>query len=144
MWGRRMTGVSLQHCTQPECARRPPGRDSPRSILFADTLGLIPFWAKDAKAGYKMINARPRRLPRSLLSANPCSLAAVDSCRWILRMVEIQQGKIPFLLYLRTTQSLRSPESGPMEEPERELVETCSIITTQQMHFCPTFMTGCR
>ena len=39
--------------------------------------GLIPFWAKDAKAGYKMINARAETIADKPVSANPCCLAAV-------------------------------------------------------------------
>ena len=62
--------------------------------------GLIPFWAKDAKAGYKMINARAGDdcreacFPRTL-AVSPLS----DSRRRILRVVEIQQGKASFLFY---------------------------------------------
>jgi putative SOS response-associated peptidase YedK len=53
-------------------------QDATRPVRSSSLMrwGLIPFWAKDAKAGYKMINAGRRRLPRSLLFANPCFLAA--------------------------------------------------------------------
>jgi len=76
---------SLQHCSQPECARRPPGRDSPRLILFADALGLIPFWAEDPKAGDEMINARAETIAEKPAFRDPPS-APFDSLReWCYR-----------------------------------------------------------
>jgi len=39
--------------------------------------GLIPFWAKDAKAGYKMINARAETIAEKPAFREPCCLAAV-------------------------------------------------------------------
>jgi len=88
--GDDLIGVPLQHCTQPERARRAPGRDSPRSIVFADTLGANPVLGEGRQSRYKMINARAETIAEKPAFREPFqSRPLFDSRRWILRMVEI-------------------------------------------------------
>jgi len=85
-----LIGVPVTTLHPARACRRAPGRDSPRSIVFADTLGLIPFWAKDAKAGYKMINARAETIAEKPAFREPFqSRRCLIPAEWILRMVEI-------------------------------------------------------
>jgi len=53
-------------------------------------LGLIPFWAKDAKAGYKMINARAETIAEKPAFREPFqSRRCLIPADGFLRMVEI-------------------------------------------------------
>jgi putative SOS response-associated peptidase YedK len=81
--------------------------------------GLIPFWAKDAKAGYKMINARAETIAEKPAFREPLlSRRCLIPADGFLRVVEIQQGEVSLLLYPRGRLSLCVRRNlGPMEEP---------------------------
>ena len=93
--------------------------------------GLIPFWAKDAKAGYKMINARAETIAekpafREPLLSRRCLIPADGFYEWS----KSGKGKSPFCFTL-TDDSVFAFAGiwDRWKNPERELVETCSIIT---------------
>ena len=81
--------------------------------------GLIPFWAKDAKAGYKMINARAETIAEKPAFREPLlSRRCLIPSRWILRVVEIQQGQVSLLFYpLGRFNLCVRWNLGPLEEP---------------------------
>ena len=94
--------------------------------------GLIPFWAKDAKAGYKMINARAETIAdkpafREPFQSRRCLIPADGFYEW----AQYSKGKSPFCFTLVNDSVFAF--AGIWDRwinPERELVETCSIITT--------------
>ncbi len=81
--------------------------------------GLIPFWAKDAKAGYKMINAIAETIAekpafREPLLSRRCLIPADGFYEWS----KIQQGEASLLLYPHGRFDLYVRWNlGPMEEP---------------------------
>jgi len=108
--------------------------------------GLIPFWAKDAKAGYKMINARAETIAekpafREPLLSRRCLIPADgftsgrDSAR----------GNLPSALPSRTTQYLPLLESGTDGGTRSgNSSKRVRSLRLRQMHFFPRFMTECR
>ena len=108
--------------------------------------GLIPFWAKDAKAGYKMINARAETIAekpafREPLLSRRCLIPADGFYEWS----KFSKGKSPFCFTLADDSVFAF--AGIWDRwmnPERELLETCSIITTSANALLPEFMTECR
>ena len=94
--------------------------------------GLIPFWAKDAKAGYKMINARAETIAekpafREPLLSRRCLIPADGFYEWS----KYSKGKSPFCFTLADDSVFAFAGIWDRwKNPERELVETCSIITT--------------
>ena len=64
--------------------------------------GLVPFWAKDEKIGYKMINARAETLQekpsfRKALSKQRCIVPAGGFFEW----KKLDQDKIPYYIFLK-------------------------------------------
>ncbi len=64
--------------------------------------GLVPFWAKDEKIGYKMINARAETLPvkpsfRKSLSLQRCIVPAAGFFEW----KKTDGEKIPYYIFLK-------------------------------------------
>jgi SOS response associated peptidase (SRAP) len=123
-------------------------QDATRSVRSFSLMrwGLIPFWAKDAKAGHKMINARAETIAekpafREPLLSRRCLIPADGFYEWS----KFSKGKSPFASPSRTTLSLRSPEYGTdgrtRSERSSKRVRSSQL---RQMHFCPTFMTECR
>jgi putative SOS response-associated peptidase YedK len=94
--------------------------------------GLVPFWAKDAKAGYKMINARAETIAekpafRKLLQSRRCLIPADGFYEWVKKGKE----KSPFCFTLVDDSVFAFAGIWDRwRNPESELVETCSIITT--------------
>ena len=94
--------------------------------------GLIPFWAKDAKVGYKMINARAETIAekpafREPLLSRRCLIPADGFYEWS----KFSKGKSPFCFTLADDSIFAFAGIWDRwRSPERELVETCSIITT--------------
>ena len=94
--------------------------------------GLIPHWSKDQKIGYKLINARCETVAstpafRSAFKARRCLIPAAGYYEWQRR----DGKKQPFLF--------RRKDGRPFafaglwehwESPEGELVESCTIVTT--------------
>jgi putative SOS response-associated peptidase YedK len=94
--------------------------------------GLIPFWAKDAKAGYKMINARAETIAgkpafREPLLSRRCLIPADGFYEWS----KSGKGKSPFCFTLADGSVFAFAGIWDRcKNPKRELIETCSIITT--------------
>lgn len=64
--------------------------------------GLVPFWAKDEKIGYKMINARAETLSvkpsfRKALSLQRCIVPAGGFFEW----KKLEKEKIPYYIFLK-------------------------------------------
>ena len=81
--------------------------------------GLIPFWAKDAKAGYKMINARAETIAekpafREPLLSRRCLIPADGFYEW----AKHSKGKSPFCFTLADDSVFGVRRNlGPMDEP---------------------------
>lgn len=96
--------------------------------------GLIPGWAKDPAIGYKMINARAETVSekpsfRAAFRKRRCLIPASGFYEW-----QTAEGgkKQPF--YIRLADDEPMSFAGLWERwqaPDGELVETCTIITTE-------------
>ena len=95
--------------------------------------GLIPFWAKDAKIGYRMNQCQGRdRSREAQLSHRAAQTAVLDSRRWFLRMAKARrQAETPNADCAETGEPFAF--AGLWEtwkDPEGELIKSCTIITT--------------
>lgn len=95
--------------------------------------GLIPSWAKDAKIGSRMINARAETVAekpsfRSAYRHRRCLLPADGFYEWI----QVPGGKQPH--HIRFTDGRAFAFAGLWESwtpPEGETIESCTILTTR-------------
>jgi putative SOS response-associated peptidase YedK len=133
-------GVTLPEDFAPRCNVAPTDgvlalteRSAGRELMVA-RWGLVPHWAKDAKAGARMINARAETLAersayRSLLAKNRCLVLADGFYEWRLdpdgkkRPVRYALDDGAPFGFAGLWTSWRDPESG-------ESLRTCTIITT--------------
>jgi putative SOS response-associated peptidase YedK len=108
-------------------------RSAGRELMLA-RWGLVPHWAKDAKGGAKMINARAESLAekpayRPLLAKGRCLILADGFYEWRLdpdgkkRPVRYTLGDGSPFGFAGLWTSRRDPESG-------ESLRSCTIITT--------------
>ena len=94
--------------------------------------GLIPHWAKDAKAAYKMINARVETLTqrpafRGLLSHHRCLVPASGFYEW----KEEGKGKTPYYIHPRRVEFFAFAGLYDVwTKPDGEELYTFTIITT--------------
>ena len=118
-----------------------PSQDIP-VVLNKDTRdvemlrwGLIPFWAKDEKIGYRMINARSETIQekpsfRNAFKQRRCLILADGFYEW-----QKQSGKAPKVpYYFRLADGKPFAFAGIWETwgaPEGETVRSCSIITCE-------------
>ena len=98
--------------------------------------GLIPFWAKEAKIGNKMINARSETVIENKVFKTPfqkrrCLILADSFYEW----VRVSKSKQPIRILLDSEkpfafagiwESWKDPN-----DPNSETVESCSIVTTR-------------
>lgn len=95
--------------------------------------GLIPPWAKDAKIGYKMINARAETAAekpsfRNAFKKKRCLIIADSFYEWRKE----EEGKTPMLIKMKSEEPFAFAglwESW--ESPEGEPIHSCSILTTK-------------
>jgi putative SOS response-associated peptidase YedK len=97
--------------------------------------GLVPHWAKDAKTGFKMINARAETVAekpafRDALKTRRCLIAADGFYEWQTRPG--QKRKQPFHI----TRSDGAPFAfaglwAIWHGPDDEVLRTCTIVTTE-------------
>jgi putative SOS response-associated peptidase YedK len=96
--------------------------------------GLIPFWAKDPKIGYNMINAKAETLAekpsfKQALAKRRCLIPADGFYEWQKR------GKGPSQpIYVRRRDSGLFAFAGLWEtwkSPEGETIESCTIVTVE-------------
>ncbi|MGE8080876.1 SOS response-associated peptidase [Peribacillus loiseleuriae] len=94
--------------------------------------GLIPFWAKDEKIGYQMINARAETLAekpsfKNAYKKKRCLILADSFYEW----KKTPERKIPMRIKLKD--SVPFGMAGLWESwksPESKTIYTCSVITT--------------
>lgn len=100
--------------------------------------GLIPFWAKDMKIGYRMINARGETVAekpsfRTALRKRRCLILADGFYEW--QKLGGKQ-KRPMRITLKSDEPFAF--AGLWEtwkDPEGELIKSCTIITTSANEF---------
>ena len=95
--------------------------------------GLIPFWAKDAKFGYRTINARAETVDtkpsfRAAFKSRRCLIPGSGFIEW----QAVQDGKQPYCIH---------PKSGPLfafaglyehwESEAGKIIDSCTIIVTE-------------
>ncbi len=94
--------------------------------------GLIPFWAKEANAGYKMINARMETLSskpafREALQSRRCLIPSDGFYEW----VKNSKDRSPFCFMLEDDSVFALAGLWDRwKTPEKKWIETCSIVTT--------------
>ncbi|MFH1216492.1 MAG: SOS response-associated peptidase [Pseudomonadota bacterium] len=94
--------------------------------------GLIPFWAKDKKIGYKMINARAEGIAgkpafRAALRHRRCLIPALGFFEWL----HTTKSKQPYFIRLKETDILAFAGLWEHWQGEAgEIIESCTIITT--------------
>ncbi|MBC8386148.1 MAG: SOS response-associated peptidase [Candidatus Cloacimonetes bacterium] len=108
------------------------------NIIDGFQWGLIPFWAKDAKIVYKLINARAESISekpsfRNAFQRRRCLIPANGFYEWK------KPERIPFYIYLNDRELFTF--AGIWEKwlsPEGKEIKTCSIITTDPNHLLKT------
>ncbi|MQF68923.1 SOS response-associated peptidase [SAR202 cluster bacterium AD-804-J14_MRT_500m] len=94
--------------------------------------GLIPFWAKEEKSGYRMINARSETLGqrpafRSSIRSQRCLILADGFFEWSRKGTK----RNPMYIYMRSSQPFAFAGLwSPWTSPEGTVIESCTIITT--------------
>lgn len=95
--------------------------------------GLVPFWAKDEKIGYKMINARAETLQtkpsfRKALSLQRCIIPAGGFFEW----KQIDKEKIPYYIFLKNQHLFGFAGLYDVwHDKQGREVKTYTIITTE-------------
>ena len=109
--------------------------DSGRKAVMA-RWGLVPFWAKDLKVGYKMINARSEGLMKSRAyaplvkqSENRCLILADGFYEWI-KAEKPKEPKQPMRFTVDGGQPFAFAGLATTREWEGEELTSCTIITT--------------
>jgi len=101
-----------------------------KQILEPVKWGLVPFWAKDPKIGYRMINTRSESITekpsfKAAFKYRRCLIPANGFYEWK------KPAKQPFFIYLQNRKLFSF--AGIWEEwyhPDGSTLRTCSIITT--------------
>lgn len=102
--------------------------------LAAFSWGLIPFWAKDPKIGYKTINARSETVAekpayRAAIKSRRCLIPASGFYEWLRE--EKSRPKQPFYVAMASGDVFSM--AGVWESwksPEGAVIVSCSILTT--------------
>lgn len=103
-----------------------------RRELIVLRWGLIPFWAKDPKIGYKMINARSESVVekpafRSAFKQRRCLILADGFYEWEKR----KKPKQPYLFRMKDQKPFAFAGLWEhWEGGEGEIIESCTILTT--------------
>ncbi len=108
--------------------------DEDRRVLVTMRWGLVPFWAKDVKSGYKMINAKSETLTEKASFRTPfkkkrCLVLADGFYEW--SKTAKKGTKIPYRFILKNRQPFAF--AGLWDEwknPDGEILLTFTIITT--------------
>jgi len=104
--------------------------ENTKQILEPVKWGLVPFWAKDPKIGYRMINTRSESITekpsfKAAFKYRRCLIPANGFYEWK------KPAKQPFFIYLQNRELFSF--AGIWEEwhhPDGSTLRTCSIITT--------------
>lgn len=95
--------------------------------------GLVPFWAKDVKIGYKMINARAESLAdkpsfRKSLSMRRCIVPAGGFFEW----KKTDREKVPYYIFLKSHQLMGfAGLYDTWHDKQGKELKTYTIITTE-------------
>jgi putative SOS response-associated peptidase YedK len=95
--------------------------------------GLIPFWAKDTKIGYKMINARADGIEnkpsfRAAFKRRRCLVPALGFYEWDHK----QKTNPPYFIRLKDSDLLAFAGLWEHWQGEGgEIIESCTIVTTE-------------
>lgn len=94
--------------------------------------GLVPFWAKDTKIGYKLINARCETLTekpsfRHLIGRRRCLIVADGFFEW----KKTENGKQPYFIRLTSGQPFAFAGLWDRWEKDGQVIHSCTVITTQ-------------
>lgn len=108
-----------------------------KRTLEAFKWGLVPFWAKDAKIGSRMINARAETIAekpayRAALKQRRCLIPASGFYEWK------KEGKEKRPTYIHFDDGRPLSMAGLWEEwtsPDDEVLHTCTIVTTEANDF---------
>ncbi|MBM7572413.1 SOS response-associated peptidase [Aquibacillus albus] len=98
--------------------------------------GLVPFWAKDPKIGYKMINARSESAHekpsfKGLMASKRCLIVADSFYEW----QKNEQGKQPKRIALTDRKLFAFAGLWDKWDNEGERLFTCTILTKQANDF---------
>ncbi|OUQ86263.1 DUF159 family protein [Brevibacillus brevis] len=94
--------------------------------------GLVPFWSKDEKVGYKMINAKSETLRekpafKNLFARKRCIIPADDFYEW----KKVGKEKQPMRIMMKTGEPFAfAGLYDTWTSPEGEKLHSCTIITT--------------
>lgn len=94
--------------------------------------GLIPFWAKDARIGYRTINARSETVAKSpafraAYRHRRCLIPADGFYEW----KELKKGKLPYLVRMANEKPFAFAGLWEhWEDPEGTVIESGTILTT--------------
>lgn len=117
--------------TQPLLAIPNDGSNQAGFFLW----GLIPSWAKDAKFGSRLINARSETLAekpsfRGAYKYRRCLILADGFYEW--KAIPGQKAKVPHFIFMKSRQPFAF--AGLWEDwqsPDGSQLKSCTIITTQ-------------
>jgi putative SOS response-associated peptidase YedK len=104
----------------------------PKRLISLMRWGLVPAWAKDVKAGYKMINARAESVADTPAFRDPfrsrrCLVPADGFYEWS----KGGKQKTPFLFSMADDSPFAfAGVWDRWKKPDKTWVETCSIVTT--------------
>jgi putative SOS response-associated peptidase YedK len=113
-------------------------RTRPKRLASTMRWGLIPYWAKNASAGHKMINARAESISsrpafQDALKKRRCLLPADGFYEW----KKTGAAKTPFCFTMADEGIFAFAGIwDSWRNPEGKLVETCCIITTAPNALC--------
>src|SRR5580658_7171504 len=136
---KRVYAVMTRHDRQEEEGERVPAARELRVLRW----GLVPFWAKDASGGARLINARAETVAvkpafRRAFAKRRCILPADGSYEWMARTEQGKQRKQPYFIHrgdggalaFAGVYELWRDEALPTDH-ERAWLWTAAIITTQ-------------
>lgn len=109
---------------------------TPNRELIMLKWGLVPFWAKDKKIGYKMINARAESVAdkpafRAAFRQRRCLIPALGFFEWL----HTTNAKQPYFIRLKEADILAFAAMWEHWQGENgETIESCTIITTGANH----------
>ena len=111
-------------------------RQSPNKVVLMKW-GLIPFWAKDPKIGYKMINARAEGIEakpafRRPIKSQRCLVPADGFYEWKRLTLEKKEEKIPWFIGLKDKSTFSLAGIYDIwKDVEGKEIYSYSIITTE-------------
>ena len=119
--------------TQPVAAvrlRRSDTSDGSRELVML-RWGLIPFWAEDAKVGYRMINARAETVAkkpafRQAFARRRCLIVSDGFYEWR----KTNGTKQPYFIHLKDDRPFAFAGLWERWKGDAEPIESCTIIVT--------------